>query len=287
MLHAPQQPSAALLLLLVLGHAGVDTRAQRPSLARPRRRLRHVSPGEMPRPTAAHSLGHDFRPSEGAHGSGNPLHVGMPGDRPEVERVDGFSIHFQLSRPCDMAVVGGSCRNPVGVAVLLHGCLHTASDWFSDSPVQLNQELTVGDSLLSKGFAVVAPDSRDPANHCWPVQGATINGYTDEPRLVAKALQRFLASHGLEELRLIGVGSSTGGTLLSHLAAFYQPTLPFQAIHLVVSQGDPVAWQAMPMGCPTRISFVYMPGDAYTKDLPDVLAALRAKAIPTFARTLR
>ena len=94
-----------------------------------------------------------------------------------------------------------------GTVLALHGCSHSALDWFPRDESRcaecrgLAQELKITNAALDAGYALLAVSS---AGHCW--------SRDDVPRL-ALALDAYGAEHGASRRRpMYAFGASSGGS---------------------------------------------------------------------------
>ncbi|KAL9184771.1 hypothetical protein ACHAXT_012741 [Thalassiosira profunda] len=102
-----------------------------------------------------------------------------------------------------------------GVALLLHGCSHSAFKFFSPSPacpdcVGLSEELRIVRLVLARGYFPLAVSSFDRMRGCWG------NG-KDAPRIAAALQHDLFRKYGAEG-RVFGIGASSGGAFAAHLA---------------------------------------------------------------------
>ena len=115
-----------------------------------------------------------------------------------------------------------------GLAILLHGCSHDGSDWFT-----LPEERRIVRLLLASGYSAVAFTSVDRDSGCWDNHWSTNN--VDVQRVIA-ALQSFITAHYPDGIHppLFIMGASSGGTFASILAR----TVPTTAQCIIVSPGS-------------------------------------------------
>ena len=115
-----------------------------------------------------------------------------------------------------------------GVVILLHGCTHDGSDWFT-----LPEERRIVRLLLASGYSALAFTSVDRGSGCWDSRWSADN--VDVQRVIA-ALQAFIHAHYTDgsHPQLFIMGASSGGTFASVLAR----TIPTTAQCIIVSPGS-------------------------------------------------
>lgn len=135
-----------------------------------------------------------------------------------------------------------------GIFLLLHACAYNSDDWFA-----LPEEVPMVRDLLSRGFLLVAPDAIVQPGGCWAMElnmGSLLYSF-----------DLFLSAFGLQGFPLYGVGSSSGGTMLSGLVAH----IDFAGTMFIVSPGtaelNSVGTFSQKDHPPT--AFVLMPPDTF------------------------
>jgi alpha-beta hydrolase superfamily lysophospholipase len=137
--------------------------------------------------------------------------------------------------------------NARGLVLLFHGCSHSSRDFCAPSTEcaacrGLPQEMQFVSAALNRSFVVVAVSSRDRASGCWsPKRPYTENHDVINVLSVVKA-------EGLDELRVITMGASSGGGFAPLIAKALLPrligTIP-QIAAALVPRGVRVAWSTM------------------------------------------
>ena len=107
-------------------------------------------------------------------------------------------------------------KGPRAIALLFHGCAHTAFDWFNecDKCVGLPIERSIAHLLYEQNFAVLAISSRDG---CW--------SRTADANRVYKALKDFIKKDGTEigdladkeHVDVYAFGASSGGSFVTQV----------------------------------------------------------------------
>ncbi|KAG0562442.1 hypothetical protein KC19_9G146600 [Ceratodon purpureus] len=118
--------------------------------------------------------------------------------------------------------------SPIGVLFLAHGCGRSALvywDAHSGCPScrGLPEERAFVISAIEHRFAVIAISS---TGVCWNLD--------DDQENVVRILDDWIGQHGLHELPVVALGSSTGGWFVSRIAGY---RVRFEAIVLVVAEG--------------------------------------------------
>ena len=115
-----------------------------------------------------------------------------------------------------------------GLVLLLHGCTHDGSDWFT-----LPEERRIVRLLLASGYSAISFTSVDRDSGCWDNRWSADN--VDVQRVIA-ALQVFIAAHYTDGNHppLFIMGASSGGTFASILSR----TIPTTAQCIIVSPGS-------------------------------------------------
>ena len=115
-----------------------------------------------------------------------------------------------------------------GLVILLHGCSHDGSDWFT-----LPEERRIVRLLLASGYSAISFTSANRDSGCWDTRWSADN--VDVQRVIA-ALQSFITAHYDDGSHppLFIMGASSGGTFTSILSR----TLPTTAQCIIVSPGS-------------------------------------------------
>ena len=115
-----------------------------------------------------------------------------------------------------------------GLVILLHGCTHDGSHWFT-----LPEERRIVRLLLASGYSALAFTSVDRDSGCWDNHWSPDN--MDVQRVIA-ALQAFIQAHygAGSHPPLFIMGASSGGTFASILSR----TIPTTAQCIIVSPGS-------------------------------------------------
>lgn len=114
---------------------------------------------------------------------------------------------------------------PRGLLFLAHGCQHSATDFWPQSPkctqcIGLPEEVRITRFALHAGWAVVAMSSTDRTfSRCW--------SFEEDGPVVASALKTLRAAQGLDGVPLAAMGASSGGAFVLQLP---QLTLGLQAV---------------------------------------------------------
>jgi predicted esterase len=105
----------------------------------------------------------------------------------------------------------------VGVLLLLHGCSHSATDFFpaSDSCpscIGLPEELRITQAALHRNYAVIAISSSDRKNHkCWQTSFSH-RGPSADIQNIKDVLEVWLPREGIKDLPMYALGASSGGS---------------------------------------------------------------------------
>ena len=161
---------------------------------------------------------------------------------------------------------------PVGALLVLHGCHHSAKDWFANNTKcetcrGVAQEMSVTRTALNRGFVVIAVSAYGT---CWSKD-------IDAPRM-EQVLNTFFNDTALSNLPLYAFGASSGGSFVGMLP---QMKLPVQPSGLIIQIAPGPTLENTPradlsMYPPTVFS--YMPKDERTSELI-------ARSIADFKRT--
>lgn len=139
-----------------------------------------------------------------------------------------------------------------GTFVLLHGCGHSALDWF-----ELPEEKRITQAVLKRGFAALVPNAPHRVGGCWHEH--------EDGMLLFQAVQLWLQKHGMEGKPLYAIGISSGGVMIARLVTGFQ--MPFKGMHFIVSPGAAIANPPSAGGFGItkfpRSTFVYMPKDTF------------------------
>lgn len=114
-----------------------------------------------------------------------------------------------------------------GVALLLHACRQSASDWFT-----LPEHRRITAELLRHQIAVLAISSSNTVTHCWSTHYPAAQNY-DAVR-VRLAVRQWIISQGISHTApFYAIGVSSGAAFLSVIAAAqFIPSLVAQAFYL-------------------------------------------------------
>ena len=166
-----------------------------------------------------------------------------------------------------------------GVVVLLHGCSHSAGDFYAQSPrcaecLGLPEERRIQAAALAAQLFTVSFSSSDRARKCW-------SPLSDGPR-VAAALAALLRRHNASTLPLFALGASSGGGFAAMLPQ-YVPHVA--ALEVQIMGAEPEALLAAPPPAhgpypPSR--WTHMPRDANMAGfVAEALQALKGAGLET------
>jgi hypothetical protein len=201
----------------------------------------------------------------------------------KVTEGDGVEYFYQVPYLISSPSSWSSLSQPrvsVGIVLLFHGCTHDGIDWF-----ELPEERRIVRFLLYKGFVVISISSFDRINSkCWDTHydGNYGDSSSNQHETTSKDVARIVGTlpillkeleeqHNIAsgEMRLYGIGASSGGDFISIL----QHYIPFHGLNVMISPGRKNAWAALKAktedagrkkstkASPPRIAFVYMPKD--------------------------
>lgn len=142
-----------------------------------------------------------------------------------------------------------------GVALLFHGCLQDAKDWF-----QLPEHRNIAAHLLHNRLALLAITSENRVTACWSTRfPAHQNSDAERVNIVT---HQWLTDHHISpQTPLIGVAISSGATMLSVLAASqFLPALASQVLY--ISPGNMRAFHNATSNYPNTL-FVHVMADHY------------------------
>ena len=153
-------------------------------------------------------------------------------------------------------------ENIRGMALLLHGCSHSALKFFSPSPdcencIGLSEELRIARILLAQGtMGVVAVTSQDRSSGCW-------NANADLPHIqdVLNQYQNLIPTTTVG--KVLAFGASSGGRFAAQLAARQMVDAAFVGVMSVGGEDNVIPkWEALPQKPP--IYLAPMPKDPGT-----------------------
>lgn len=125
---------------------------------------------------------------------------------PEVEEIEGVLTAWKM--PLAYSKGGGEAMK--GLYVLFHGCSHGPLDWFD-----LPEERTIVNLLVERGYAVVAPASKNRESGCW-----TYNTENGDVAPVKAMLWRWYRDWSIPpNTPLFLFGASSGGKMATLMAS--------------------------------------------------------------------
>lgn len=155
----------------------------------------------------------------------------IPPDNPQIElngilvnSSDGTTMVFQ--RTPNMSV---------GTIIFLHGCKHSATDFFPKGEgciacIGLPEETRLVRHALGRNFSVLAVSSTDRAQKCWRTNASAPEG--DDYERVATALKTAETNNAYDRNRpIFAVGVSSGGLFATSL----HPRFSLAAVNSIVS----------------------------------------------------
>ncbi|KAL0486727.1 1 TM domain-containing transmembrane protein [Acrasis kona] len=161
---------------------------------------------------------------------------------PIIENMERVQISWQRTKKAEK-----------GLVILLHGCSHDGTHWFS-----LPEERRIVRVLLHHGLSVIAFTSQDTNSGCW--DGSSIGQSNRDIQRVTPTLQKFCEREYSEYYTqetlsmcppLFSIGASSGGSFSSILSR----ALPIVANIVQISTGDYKALLTEPKSLkPQRVS---------------------------------
>lgn len=205
--------------------------------------------------------------------------LAKPSKQPAISPSQHTDIHVHQVRQAtlqehaviwELPVGGGP---PVAALLALHGCSHSAGDFWPPSAtcadcLGLPEEVLIRRAALRRAMVVVAVSSADRRSGCWDVRGAA------DSRALPKIVEAVLRREGLTELPVYALGASSGGAM-ALLLPREMPALRGVIAHIMAV---PPSMLELPPGhrFPPAL-FVHMPRDERTaQGVAADLAALRA-----------
>jgi len=217
-----------------------------------------------------------------------------PSDDPGCHSSNGRGLVPEARRPC-YARVNGSIETlwqrplvepPKGVVFMAHGCMHQATDFFTQrgpdgwelpgcresnfgSCLGLPEERVMVREARERGYLVVAVSGGRGVQSCWSMD-------RDPPR-VREAIRHVLAAEGMAaDAPVIATGASSGGAFMGALA---QSGVLGRQLRCIVPQISSIRLQDNRPSAAIHIPtlFVHMPRDRRTAEgVKGVMAFLRA-----------
>jgi len=114
--------------------------------------------------------------------------------RPEVESIQGLD-HFYMFPPTN------STTQPRGILLYLHSCQQSGLDFFT-----LPEHRILAVTAIQKGMVIFSPTSHNRNSGCFTSEDT--NGYLEN------VVDSFVLNHQLHRLPRVGLGDSSGGSLL-------------------------------------------------------------------------
>lgn len=175
----------------------------------------------------------------------------------QVGEINGVHIAFHNPLPT---------RKLRGVALLIHGCQQTASDWF-----RLPEHRHIAAHLLHKRLALLAVTSANRVTGCWSTRYPYWEN--DDVSRILMATKRWIADQNIPpSTPIYGVGISSGATMLSVLSSSNEkPRLVSQALYM--SPGNQRALNNATESYPSTL-FVHLRTDHYYAS-PSAIASAR------------
>ncbi|CAM9920596.1 unnamed protein product, partial [Ectocarpus fasciculatus] len=125
---------------------------------------------------------------------------------PEVMEIEGVPTAWKM--PKEYGEGGGEAMK--GLYVMFHGCNHGHMDWFN-----LPEERAIVNYLVNKGYAVVAPASKNRVSGCWQH-----NSEDGDVNLVRAMLWRWYRDWSIPpNTPLFLFGASSGGNMATMMAS--------------------------------------------------------------------
>lgn len=145
---------------------------------------------------------------------------------------------------------------PEGALLVLHGCHHSAKDYFANNAKcteckGLPQEMMITRTALNHGYVVIAISS---FGTCWSAE-------IDGPR-VGEVLKAFYNETALSNLPLYAFGASSGGSFVGMLPTI----LPHRTLSGLIVQISPVAVTRDELKAYPPTVFSHMPRDERTAE---------------------
>ncbi|KAI0558194.1 hypothetical protein FGB62_228g013 [Gracilaria domingensis] len=189
--------------------------------------------------------------------------VSFAGQLPPSGKTDKVThrdqqLFFGLPRPRLRVILNGSRQiasdgtefvfqkavNPRATILLLHGCSHSATDWFPPSEfcrecIGLPEEIRIAYQSLLQGYSVIAVSSTDRKRKCWRTHPRASTGHDYERIESALKVAKNLGVY--DSVRpLVALGVSSGGLFASSLPL----RSPVTAVNSIVSPSVVNLWTA-------------------------------------------
>ena len=185
-----------------------------------------------------------------------------------------------------------------GVLLLLHGCSHSAKDFFPASDacpscMGLPEEIRITQTALSRQYAVIAISSNDRKNHkCW-YPSFSYRAPSEDIQNIKDVLEVWLPRESLKDLPVYALGASSGGGFALSLPLHVSlagvcsqiAALPFEVFDRLLVQLQEENAGSSSTYPPTY--FIHMPRDTFTrKHVRRAAAYLTDKKVPVHQTTV-